>query len=89
MKLLSILASGGAFWGLTGVAVFLISIFIYQLIGGSKNGTYVNDGAGGSVSSDKNKPWYRNTFFWLSVIVAALYIGSLLILKSDYKSVSK
>lgn len=83
MKIL--LSSGGAFWGVT--AVFLILQFIcwYQVIKGSKSGTYVNDGSGGSIASAKNKPWYQNNFFKGAVIIIIAYIGALLLIYSDYK----
>ncbi len=83
MKVL--LSSGGAFWGVT--AVFLILQFIcwYQAIKGSKSGTWVNDGAGGSIPSDKNKPLYQNNFFKGAVIIIVLYIGALIAIYSDYK----
>lgn len=85
--LLNILNSGGAFWGVTGVFVLLEIIFLYQLVKGSKSGTYVNDGRGGSIPSTKNKPWYTNTFFFLSLAVLALYIVVLVTIDSDYRGV--
>lgn len=85
--LLNILHSGGAFWGLTAVFLVLEIIFIYQLAKGSKSGTYVNDGSGGSIPSNKNKPWYTNTFFYFSLAVLIAYIIALFIIKSDYKGV--
>lgn len=87
MTLLNILHSGGAFWGITAVFLFLEAVFIYQLVKGSKSGTYVNDGSGGSISSNKNKDWWTNTFFHFAWVVAVLYIVALLILRSDYRGV--
>lgn len=83
MKVL--LSSGGAFWGVTAVFVLLQIIFWYQIIKGSKSGTYVNDGSGGSIPSIKNKPWYQNNFFKLAVIVLIAYTVALLVIHSDYR----
>jgi hypothetical protein len=83
--LLNIFNSGLLFWALTGIFVFLESIFIYQIAKGSKSGTWVNDGSGGSISSKDNKPWYKNNFMIFVVIVLIAYIGALLALASDYK----
>jgi hypothetical protein len=85
--LLNILHSGGSFWGVTAVFLFLEIILGYQLYKGSKSGTYVNDGAGGSISSKKNKPFYTNTFFHFMWVLLAIYIGALLIIASDYRGV--
>lgn len=83
MKVL--LSSGGAFWGVTAVFVLLQAIFWYQIVKGSKSGTWVNDGGGGSVSSKENKPWYQNNFLKYSVITLVLYIGALIAIYSDFK----
>lgn len=85
--LLNILHSGGAFWGITAVFLFLEIVFLYQLSKGSKSGMYVNPGDGSSVPTSKNKPWYTNTFFHASWILALIYIGVLFILSSDYRGV--
>lgn len=85
--MLNILHSGGAFWGVTGVYLFLLVVFLYQLIKGSKSGSYVNDGAGGSIPTNVNKKWYKNTFFYFAVAVTVLYVIALFIIASDYKGI--
>ena len=84
MKVL--LSSGGAFWGVTAVFLILQAIFWYQIIKGSKSGTWVNDGSGGSIASPKNKRWYQNNFFKYFVIpLTIVYAIVLAIIYSDYK----
>jgi hypothetical protein len=85
--LLNILHSGGAFWGVTAVFIVLEVIFIYQLVKGSRSGTYINDGGGGSIPSNKNKLWWTNTFFKLACAVLVLYVVALLVIRSDYRGV--
>lgn len=84
MKVL--LSSGGAFWGVTAVFLLLQAIFWYQIYKGSRSGTWVNDGSGGSIPSPKNKRWYENNFFkWFSIPTLVIYLIVLAVIYSDYK----
>ncbi len=84
---LNILHSGGAFWGVTAVWAVLFVIFLYQLIKGSKSGSYVNDGKGGSIPTTVNKKWTKNTFFYFLIAITVLYAFALYVIARDYKGV--
>lgn len=83
--MLNVFASGGAFWGVTAVAVLLEIIFLYQLFAGQKSGSQQQDLDKGTQYYKEPIKWYKNTFFWLALTVAGLYVFALSQIASDYR----
>lgn len=87
MYLLNILASGGLFWGITGVWAALTGWFMYQAVKAHNSGWRQTDKYGKEIGGPEKIPYMKIPQTKFAIAVTILYVVALLVIASDYRGV--